>query len=98
MSKREHVLQLLREAGEHGVTTAQFLEAGCGSRFGARVQELRDAGWVIDARRVRVGSHVYVLGQEPQAATPASATAVESLQLFEAPAPANALLGWEDAA
>ena len=96
MSKREHVLQLLREAGPVGVTTAEFLEAGCGSRFGARVQELRDAGWVVGARRVRAGSHVYVLQQEPRAVPPAD---VAALQLFEptAPAPANALC-WDEAA
>lgn len=108
MSKREHVLQLLRAAGPRGVTTAEFLEDGqCGSRFGARVQELRDAGWSIDARRVRAGSHVYVLVREPptaapmtvQTATPADIATVEPQPLFElAPAaPANALC-WDEAA
>jgi hypothetical protein len=84
MTKRELVLHLLREAGPRGVTTAEFLQAGCGSRFGARVQELRDAGHVIGSRRVRAGSHVYVL---------------QSSRLFESvpPAPTNALC-WDEAA
>ena len=101
MTKREHVLQLLREAGPRGVTTAEFLKAGCGSRFGARIQELRDAGYVIDSKRVRSSSHVYTLRRCPESRAPAppDVGAVEPLQLFEAspPAPANALC-WDEAA
>ncbi len=101
MSKRQIVLRLLREAGPRGVTTAEFLEAGCGSRFGARVQELREEGFVVDTRRVRTASYVYVLGHapEPEGAPPADgAAAVEPMRLFEpAAAPANALC-WDEAA
>jgi hypothetical protein len=98
MSKREHVLRLLREAGPRGVTTDEFLEAGCGSRFGARVQELRDQGWTIDARHVRTGSHLYVLARQPLALCGVSEPEPE--RLFEPPSasPLNAALhDWEAA-
>lgn len=61
MSKKGKVLALLKLAGEHGVTTAEFLRHGCGSRFGARIQELRDEGYRIDSERVRDGSSRYRL-------------------------------------
>jgi hypothetical protein len=97
MSKRQHVLQLLSEAGPRGVTTGEFLEAGCGSRFGARVQELRDAGFVVDSRRLRAGAHVYTLQAVPRAAATSDVAVAEPLQLFEAvaPKPLNALLDWD---
>lgn len=97
MSKREHVLQLLRDAGPRGVTTAEFLEAGCGSRFGARVQELRDAGATVDVCRVRDGSYRYTLRSPgPRPAPRVEIQAAEPSRLFEpaSPAPANALC-WE---
>jgi hypothetical protein len=97
MSKRELVHRLLREAAPRGVTTAEFIEAGCGSRFGARVQELRDAGHLVDSKRLRSGSYLYTL--RLPSAVPAEVGAVEPPQLFEAaaPAPANAL-SWGEAA
>jgi hypothetical protein len=85
MSKRRLAYDLLAQAGTRGVTTAEFLEAGCGSRFGARIQELRAAGATIDVRRLRTGSHLYTLrrAREPRP-VPADVDAVE-LSLFELP-------------
>ncbi len=55
------VRHLLEEAGEMGVTTAAFLRAGCGSRFGARICELRHQdGMEISEQRVSRGSSLYV--------------------------------------
>lgn len=65
MTRRELVEQMLRDAGPTGVTTSQFLRAGAGSRFGARVQELRDRGFTIPCSRVRDGEFRYVLDAEP---------------------------------
>ena len=98
MSKRDLVLQLLRDAGPRGVTTAALLEAGCGSRFGARVQELRKAGLTIDVERVREGSYRYTLrdgapDNSRAADPPALDTELETEQLFAAAArPLNAAL------
>jgi hypothetical protein len=97
MSKRALVLSLLREAGDRGVTTGQFIEAGCGSRFGARVQELRNAGLRIEARPVRAGSHLYVLQQVSVDADQQSTEQQEAERLFEQP-PARlnaALADWD---
>lgn len=56
------VRHLLEEAGETGVTTNGFLRAGCGSRFGARIHELRhDEGLRIDERYLRPGASLYRL-------------------------------------
>ena len=60
-TKRELVFQLLRDAGSRGVLTEEFLQAGCGSRFGARVQELRDDGIAVGVECVRSGSYRYTL-------------------------------------
>jgi hypothetical protein len=102
MTKAHLVLKLLVDAGESGVETGAFLREGCGSRFGARVQELRESGAVIDARRERAGSYRYTLRRcpEPPAAVPPGVATVEPLQLFEPaePAPSNALCWDEEAA
>lgn len=60
MTKRELCLHLLET--QEWVTTNEFLAAGCGSRFGARIQELRDRGYDIPpAERVRDGQARYTL-------------------------------------
>lgn len=66
MTKRELVLALLKR-NPNGVTTGQFLRAGAGSRFGARVQELRERGYTIVSERVRDGEFVYRLLSEREA-------------------------------
>jgi hypothetical protein len=53
------------------VTTHDFLVAGVGSRFGARLGELRDLGYVIDQHRLPLptrGSRYRLLG-EPETHT-----------------------------
>lgn len=40
-TQQNYVRHLLEEAGDRGVTTNEFLSWGAGSRFGARVHELR---------------------------------------------------------
>lgn len=40
-TQQTYVRHLLEEAGDKGVTTNEFLRWGAGSRFGARVHELR---------------------------------------------------------
>lgn len=64
MTRRELVLQLLTEAGGDGVTTGDFLRAGAGSRFGARIAELRADGYAIHAERVRDGEWRYWLAED----------------------------------
>lgn len=96
MSKRDRVLQLLVEAGDRGVTTAEFLEARCGSRFGARVQELRCEGFVIDVRRVRDGSYQYTLCREAgRAVREPEAQEARDPVLFVPPALEAALHDWD---
>ncbi len=61
-SSKDLVRHRLEEAGPHGVSTADFLRAGCGSRFGARIHELRhEEGLRIDERYLRPGSSLYTL-------------------------------------
>lgn len=95
MSKRQQVERKLREAGPRGVTTAEFLEdGGCGSRFGARVQELRRLGLSIEVECVRPGCYRYTLLQEPAAPTRPAKAGHAFSRLFEPPAaaPMSALL------
>ena len=60
MTQREQVLHMLEQAGERGVTTADFLRAYM-PRFSARIKELRDAGHRIDTERVGPSSSRYTL-------------------------------------
>ncbi len=57
-------LQLLREAGAEGATTHDFWQAGCGSRYSARIMELRARGAIIETTRIRQGCSRYVLTQD----------------------------------
>lgn len=61
MTRRSLCLSLLEDAGPQGVTTGEFLQAGVGSRYGARLLELRKQGYVITSERIRDGSWRYVL-------------------------------------
>lgn len=74
MTKRDLARQLLERAGAGGVTTSQFLRAGVGSRFGARLQELRDQGFDISSERVRDGEHRYILRGRPSSPGPVAQT------------------------
>jgi hypothetical protein len=61
MTRRDLALSLLQDAGPRGVTTSEFMNAGVGSRYSARVRELRQAGWSITSERIREGSWRYTL-------------------------------------
>ena len=67
------VRHLLEEAGETGVTTNGFLRAGCGSRFGARIHELRhDEGLRIEESYLRSGASLYRLVEDKVERRPAA--------------------------
>jgi len=66
MTQRERVLHMLEQAGERGVTTADFLQAYT-PRFSARIKELRDAGHVIETERISSSSSRYTLQPVSQA-------------------------------
>lgn len=69
---QQKVLHLLRDAGERGVLTADFIQAGCGNRFGGRICELRkDFDCEIRTETVRQGSARYVLLDGPPGREPA---------------------------
>lgn len=67
------VLALLR-AHPEGLTPLMALHAGAGFRLGARVWELRDAGYDVRSERVPGESYVrYVLHEAPVQTTAALA-------------------------
>ncbi len=53
-------LRALREAGDRGITTGE-LTVACGPRYGARLHELDEDGYVIARRRESRGSTRYTL-------------------------------------
>jgi hypothetical protein len=57
------VLRALQDAGDRGLVTGQLDEIG-GTRFGGRILELREVGYVISQSRVRQGQHRYVLERQ----------------------------------
>lgn len=96
-TRRDLVLRLLREAGSLGVTTAGFVQAGAGIRFGARLGELRERGYVIGAERIGEGAWRYtLLGEPPDDLAPAQPAAPSTPEPMTA-APLNALTAdvWE---
>lgn len=60
------VAHMLHE-NPHGVTTGQLLKAGAGSRYGARIKELRESGMRIESELVRPGEWRYWI---PELAAP----------------------------
>lgn len=64
MTQRETVLKMLEDAGERGVTTAQFLDARI-PRFSARIGELRKDGHPVHTKRLREGSFLFTLVRQP---------------------------------
>ena len=74
MTKRDLLAYLLRQAGERGVTTGELLQAGIGSRYSARLMELRADGWVVSAERIRDGAWKYTLLSEPAGVTEPAST------------------------
>jgi hypothetical protein len=58
------VLRPLRRAGREGLTTNELLAAGAGSRFSARLYELRGMGFEITERRVKHNQSRYKLAKD----------------------------------
>lgn len=70
-TRKALALALLRASGDAGVSTAEFMRAGVGSRYGARLKELRDEGHHIITTYERQGSHRYfLLTAEPSTSQP----------------------------
>jgi hypothetical protein len=69
MTRRLLLLNLLEQAGDRGVTTGELLNAGVGSRYSARLMELREEGYV-EGTREREGSWRYVLAGVGRGAGP----------------------------
>jgi hypothetical protein len=65
MTRKWLLLSLLETAGERGVTIGEIMGAGVGSRYGARLLELREQGYVVEAKREREGSFRYTLLATP---------------------------------
>ncbi len=60
------VLEVLRAAGARGVTTSELLDSPVGSRYSARIGELRKMpGCQIRTECVRAGSYRFTLLSEP---------------------------------
>lgn len=100
-TRRDLLAHLLREAGNRGITTGELLQAGVGSRYSARLLELRELGWVVEAKRIRDGSWRYTLLWEPDAKKKNVPEPELVPSLFEpAPGPpSSAIFGdWESAA
>lgn len=64
-SSKAFVRHLLEEAGPHGVTTNDFLRAGAGSRFGARIFDLRHKHGIHIEETSIDGGSVYKLAAQP---------------------------------
>lgn len=65
-TQAQRVEQMLRAAGPSGVTNGTFAVAGI-LRYAARLEELRNRGFVIETQRVKGGTFRYVLISEPDA-------------------------------
>lgn len=85
-TKKQMVLNLLQANGK--VRTSEFLANGCGSRFGARIQELRREGYVIESKALRQGEHQYHLIRDDRGSVRSSnvdTTWSETFQHTQAP-------------
>jgi len=86
MTNKQTMLAALRAGGSAGVTTAELMRVGCGSRYGARLLELRAEGFEISSERVRDGSWRYTLiGERVEPKQIYSQVEAEIEQLFTTP-------------
>ena len=99
MNQRDQVLAMLKAAGPAGVHSFELLQAGL-PRAAARVDELREAGFVIDSQPERLNGDArgyrYRLLDPP--ATPITtvsspADTLVDAPLFAAPAPLDRQYG-----
>jgi hypothetical protein len=56
----DKALALLRERGQAGATNAELLETA-GYRYGARLLEIRRAGWEVESRHEQDGRWRFIL-------------------------------------
>lgn len=64
MTQRTRVLTMLQTAGDRGVTSNEFYAAHL-PRFGGRLFELRERGYVIETARITDSLWRYTLTHEP---------------------------------
>lgn len=76
-SQREIILEMLRGAGENGVTNTTFQKVSI--RWDARIRELYQEGFEIKAEEVKGGVWKYTLLQEPLFPLPKPKHAMEIL-------------------
>jgi len=69
-ARRRHLLELLRGAGEHGVSTLDLIYEHGILRGSGRILELRRAGVSIETKPGPGGTAIYVLRSEPQPKLP----------------------------
>ncbi len=67
MSKgQREVYEILKAAGDRGITTSEFLSSRCGSRYSARILELRAKfGCQISTERLSQGNYRFRLLSAP---------------------------------
>src|ERR1043165_9350919 len=77
-TQKQLILEMLTRAGHVGVKTNEFLgRFGVGSRYSARIHELRKEGWIIESTPIRTGQALFVLkgrGWPRRSAAPTKAT------------------------
>lgn len=66
-TKRQRTLDLLRDRQWHSNT--EFVNAGCGYRYGAHIHELRKRGYLIEARSITFARWEYRLRRLSPATT-----------------------------
>lgn len=69
-AQRRVLLELLRAAGEHGVSVLTLIYQHGILRASGRVLELRKEGYTIETRPGQGGTAIYVLIAEPQPELP----------------------------
>lgn len=76
-NQREKILNLLRNAGEKGITNKQFQDVCI--RWDARVRELYQQGYVIKNESLGNGLYKYILVFEPETIAEKPKKAIELL-------------------
>lgn len=98
-SQNERVLRMLRFAGSRGLTQLEMdvptLGGGPVRRLASRINDLRDAGYVITTIGRRNKMAVYRLDREPAPEDRESRSSVELAPALIERRPANAVLGWD---
>jgi hypothetical protein len=59
-SNYDRVLEYLQVRHDRGATNGELLNVG-GFRYGARIYELRKAGWIIETRPLADGEYRFIL-------------------------------------